>query len=350
MILQSLTEGFLLGLSTGLVCLATCGPIYSPFLMQRQFNLLQSLIALFKISAGRFITYILFGLIAGLLGQQIDSINREWFTSIAYILFSVILFVSAFRTHRKEQGCQLKKWGAFIDNPFMLGIVTGINYCPAFLIAITRAVDLSGPLSGAMLFFAFFFGTSIYLLPLSLFGVMGNKKILRTIAVIASVLIGTFFIFKALDSIIRRVAVKNEIQREYDKGNVIGLLDSTHAYLLSEDTSSFDVVRKVLSTHKKGGISFASDTSQITRTTCYLFVDSRWNRGNYYGLQQKNRFVLILPAPAQESGYDATYGNSVVQFLDRCYFKWNREHGGFHSMPKSRIITKQVEKKLNRQK
>ena len=349
MIVQSLTEGFLLGISTGLVCLATCGPIYSPYLMQRQYNILQSLIALFKISAGRFIAYILFGIIAGLLGQQIDSINREWFTSIAYILFSVILFISAFRTHKKDRGCRLKKWGSFIDNPFLLGIVTGINYCPAFLIAITRAVDLSGPLSGAMLFMAFFFGTSIYLLPLSLFGVMGNKKILRTIAVVASVLIGTFFIFKALDSIIRRMATQNEIQMEYQKGNVIGLLDSTEAYLLTEDTSAFITVKKVLDEHKKGMVSLISDTSRIVSTPCYIFVDSKWQNGRYNGLQQKNRFVLILPAPSQENGYDTAYGNSLVGFLDRCYFKWNREHGGFHSMPKSPLITKQVEKKLNKE-
>ncbi len=344
--LQAFTEGLFLGLTTGHVCLVTCGPIYSPFLMQRQYNLLQSLIALFKISIGRFITYLLFGIIAGFLGQQIGQLNRTWFTAIAYVLFSVILFVSAFRTHKKDKGCQLKKWSNFIDNPFMLGLVTGINYCPSFLIAITRAVDLSGPVSGALLFFGFFFGTSIYLLPLTFFGIMGNKKIFRMFAVIASVIIGSWFIFKAFDSIIRLVTTKNEMQMEYDKGNVINLLDSIDTYILSSDTSSFIVLKDVLSEHKKGPLLLVSDTSYILSNACYIFVDAKWNNGHYDGLRQKNRFVLILSTPENENLYDTEYGKNLVRFLDKCYFKWNKENGTFLSLNKSKIIKKQVEKKI----
>jgi sulfite exporter TauE/SafE len=354
MIIQYLTEGFLLGLATGHICILTCGPIYSPFLMQRKYDLLQSLIALLKISAGRFITYLLFGIIAGFLGQQIGQLNRTWFTAIAYFLLSLILFATAFRTHKKDQGCHFKKWTNFIDSPFLLGLVTGINYCPSFLIAITRAVDLSGPVSGAMLFIAFFFGTSIFLLPLTLFGIMGNKKILRTTAIIASIAVGSWFIYKAINSIAhlvttnaRLVTIKNEIQKEYERGNVITLLDSTDAYILSSDTSSFTVLRDVLTEHKKGSVILISDTSRSISNECYILTDSKWNMGNYTGLRRENRFVMILSPPAGQGLYDREYGKNLVRYLDKCYFKWNKEKGTFYNMAKAKMITKQIEKKIN---
>ncbi len=348
MIIQYLTEGFLLGLATGHVCIATCGPIYTPFLMQRQFNLVQSLVALLKISAGRFITYLLFGIIAGLLGQQIGQLNRTWFTAIAYILLSIILFVSAFRTHKKDQGCQLKKWSNFIDNPFMLGIVTGINYCPSFLIALTRAVDLSGPVSGAMLFVAFFFGTSIFLLPLTFFGIMGNKKILRTFAVGASFAIGSFFIYQAINSIVHLVNTKSNMQVEYDKGNVITLLDSTETYILTDDTASFTVLKKVLSTYKEDRIYCVSDTAEISHAHCYLFVDHAWNKAPHEILKKKGRFVLILSKPEKDGIYDREYGSKLIKLLDKFYFKWDREKGTFFSMNRSRPILKKGEEKIGK--
>ncbi len=346
MIIQYLTEGFLLGLATGHICIFTCGPIYTPFLMQRQFNLAQSLIALLKISAGRFITYLLFGIIAGFLGQQIGQLNRTWFTAIAYILLSLVLFVSAFRTHKKDQGCQLKKWSKFIDNPFMLGIVTGINYCPSFLIALTRAVDLSGPVSGAMLFIAFFFGTSIFLLPLTFFGIMGNKKTLRTLAVFISIFVGSIFIYKAITSIVHLVSTKSNMQAEYDKGNVITLLDSTATYILSNDTASFSVLKGVLSKYKGDRIFLVSDKLEIAHSHCYLFVDHTWDDTPHENLIRKGRFVLILTKPETEGAYDTAYGNKLVGMLEKFYFKWDRENGTYFSMNRSKPIIKEGEERL----
>jgi len=44
----------------------------------------------------------------------------------------------------------------------MVGFIIGINICPQFLPAFTRA-SATGTLSGSMLFFAmFFWGTSVY--------------------------------------------------------------------------------------------------------------------------------------------------------------------------------------------
>ena len=55
--ISQLSEGFLLGIATGTTCLATCGPIYAPYLMQYDRNLKASLVTLLEISGGRFATY-----------------------------------------------------------------------------------------------------------------------------------------------------------------------------------------------------------------------------------------------------------------------------------------------------
>ena len=152
--IRYLAQGFMLGLTLGVSCLSLCGPIYAPYLMMKQSDWWGSVLNLLKIIAGRFITYLLFGMGAGMLGQRIGMVNRSLFTPIAYILLSIILLLYAFRTHRHTKGCLPARWSRFAESPFLLGIITGINFCPGFLIALTKAVELSGPVSGALFFMA----------------------------------------------------------------------------------------------------------------------------------------------------------------------------------------------------
>ena len=84
--IKTLIEGTILGLTTGTACLVTCSPIYLPYLISEDRKLSKGIIAVLEISAGRFVSYLAFGAIAGYTGAQIASVNRELFTSIAYIL------------------------------------------------------------------------------------------------------------------------------------------------------------------------------------------------------------------------------------------------------------------------
>ena len=99
-----LVEGLVLGLATGPICIATCGPVYAPFLMQKSRTTLRSIVTLLQITAGRFVTYLIIGLAAGALGTQIASLPKVWFTAIAYVLFSVVLVISAIRTGKCDEG------------------------------------------------------------------------------------------------------------------------------------------------------------------------------------------------------------------------------------------------------
>jgi len=335
MIFNYLSEGFALGLSTGLLCLTTCGPIYSPYLMQRGSGWVQSFVNLLKISFGRFLTYTLFGIVAGIIGKETSQISnyRDYFTAAAYIFFSIFLFISAFRTRWREKGCAVSRWGRFADSPFMLGVLTGINFCPSFLLALTRAVDLSGALSGAMVFIGFFFGTNIYLLPIGVFGVLANKKITRTISVISSLGVGIWFITQAGVSINRLVQEHNQLKADFENKSVVSVFDTTQAYILCTDTTSFLLLRDKLQQKRAGNIALVNDTADIGDKG-YVFVDHGWPGKAGIASEQLKRpgiFVIILPEP-EDTSYDENYAEKIIQYLDKYYFKLDKDHGSLFDM------------------
>jgi len=193
-----LTQGLLLGLAMGTTCLATCGPIYAPYLMESNRGLNRSLVAVLEMSAGRFLAYGLFGLIAGHFGAKLAIAHRPYFTAVAYVLLSLLLISSAFVTYRSEKLCAVGRWSRYVHRPFVLGVVTGINLCPSFLMALTKAVTLSGAVAGMHFSFAFFLGKSVYIVPLSLFGIFGARKALRDVGRVAALGVGVWFLISGL--------------------------------------------------------------------------------------------------------------------------------------------------------
>jgi sulfite exporter TauE/SafE len=201
-VIKTLIEGTVLGLTTGTACLVTCSPIYLPYLISEDRKLSKSIIAVLEISAGRFVSYLAFGAIAGYTGAQIASVNRELFTSIAYILLSAYLVLSAVRTSKKAKSCHVPKMARFTQSGIILGILTGINFCPSFLIALSKAVDLGGAFSGMMLFLGFFFGTSIFLLPLAFIGQISKVSKMKMVAQYASILVAIWFTFSGVKGLV----------------------------------------------------------------------------------------------------------------------------------------------------
>ncbi len=200
--LQTLIEGIILGLSTGTLCLMTCTPIYLPYLISEDRKLSKGILTVVEISAGRFLSYLAFGAVAGYTGAQIGSIDRELFTSIAYILLSAYLVLSAVRTRKKEKKCHIPGITRFTKSAFLLGVLTGISFCPAFLIALSKAVNLGGAFSGMMLFLGFFFGTSVFLLPLAFVGQLSKITKMKLIAQFASIFIAVWFTFSGVKGLV----------------------------------------------------------------------------------------------------------------------------------------------------
>jgi hypothetical protein len=78
-------------------------------------------------------------------------------------------------------------------SPLLLGVLTGFSICPAFLIAITGAFEASGALAGALLFTGFFAGTTVYMLPFALFGLLTKVRWITTAARFLAVAVAVYF-------------------------------------------------------------------------------------------------------------------------------------------------------------
>ncbi|MCF7918978.1 MAG: sulfite exporter TauE/SafE family protein [Candidatus Cloacimonetes bacterium] len=194
--IKTLLEGFFLGISTGSLCLMTCSPIYLPYIMTSDRKLSKSLLAIGEISLGRFVSYLSFGALAGFAGANINAMNRNLFGAIANILLSIYLVLTVVRTHQSEKKCAVPRLAGITRSGLLLGILTGINFCPAFLIALSEAVNLGGVVAGILLFGGFFIGTTLYLIPLAFASLLTQIKKMKSIARILSLIVAAWFIGK----------------------------------------------------------------------------------------------------------------------------------------------------------
>ena len=201
------SSGFLLGLSTGVVCLAYCGPVLIPFMMGEGNTINRNLRSVALFLAGRLVAYVLIGLLAGIIGSTLlqPSAIKTVFMGMVYILLSVLLIIYGF--HRFREVClgrsrlQFKKskgrrWDFLV--PLSGGFATGLNLCPPFLLAITGALD-AGKVADSILFFIMFFiGTAVYFLPLPFIGFFRRQQVLRIIGKFAAIIAGIFYLYKGI--------------------------------------------------------------------------------------------------------------------------------------------------------
>jgi sulfite exporter TauE/SafE len=197
-------EGLTLGLSTGMVCLAYCGPLLMPYLMGEGNGIGKNVVRVSLFLGGRLLAYLTVGLLAGIAGKTVvePSAIRDHFIALTYMLLSALLI--AYGLHRFGEVCLGTKrstlmkhtrmhWPALV--PFTGGILSGFNICPPFLLAISRALDSGRIASGIGLFFMFFLGTTVYFLPMPLIGLFRRQQVLRIIGKFAAILAGMFYFY-----------------------------------------------------------------------------------------------------------------------------------------------------------
>ncbi|MCD4777272.1 MAG: sulfite exporter TauE/SafE family protein [Candidatus Aegiribacteria sp.] len=250
---DSLGAGLTLGLATGTACLATCGPIYVSYLMGEKRTGLQSLWVILKLNGGRFISYAIFGALVGMLGGAIPATVRIPLTYAGYILFALYLLLSVVRIRKTCTGCHAGKVLKVTSSPFLLGVLTGFSVCPAFLIAVTVAFETSGPFSGMMLFIGFFIGTTAYMLPFALFGILTMKgwitKAARMIAVVVAIYFGamgvrglvTWITQPSLRYHYSQDAVKTSEIAESDRDSIFSIEDADTLYIVSFSNDEDDM-------------------------------------------------------------------------------------------------------------
>lgn len=200
-------EGLLLGLSTGTSCLVLCGPVVLPYILGEGTSVKKSLIDILLFLGSRFFAYMMLGLIAALIGQTFlnGELYQHMITGSAYMILSVMLVVYSFIKIRHI--CAVKPFsGALIHRadrrtiaiPIVGGLVTGLSFCPALLLAFTGAASQDS-LSGSLGYFIFFYlGTSVYFLPLMLLGLTHGRNAIHIIGKITAGLAGLIFFIKGL--------------------------------------------------------------------------------------------------------------------------------------------------------
>ena len=198
---------FLLGLSSGTVCLAYCSPVLVPYLLGEGRTVRRNAILVAQFLLGRLIGYLIFGILAWTIGLafQERTAHREVFIGVIYMALAALMVMWGFSN--KKSDCPVKSrhkllgWvsGHFpVWIPFLFGFLTGLNLCPPFLLAFTGAATTGTILGSLSYFLMFFAGTSVYMLPMPLLGGFRRLQIIQTVGRLASGIIGFYFFYTGL--------------------------------------------------------------------------------------------------------------------------------------------------------
>jgi sulfite exporter TauE/SafE len=207
-----LLEGLLLGLSTGVVCIAFCGPILIPYLMAESHTIKQSVMDVSWFLAGRFVAYVITGLLAGLLGTII--LDNQLFRTITggwlYILLAIAMVVYAF--YRVKHICLGESKSGLVSKlkinwphilPVFGGFTSGINLCPPFILAITQASLTKNITESIFFFIAFFMGTAVYFIPMPFISLFRRKQNFQLIGKFAAAIVGAMYLYKGIILVIK---------------------------------------------------------------------------------------------------------------------------------------------------
>ena len=201
-ITEGLLSGFMLGLSTGPLCMGSCLPVLLPFSFNdtsagSDKNFILKFLGQFL--AGRFVSYILVGLGVGYIGSIFNSSILNKITLIIMIFLAGLLIAYGLGVRLSSRGlCQsAHKYANSKRFPIILGVLTGINVCAPFLLAIFYSFERSTtPMFGVIFFMAFFISTSLYLFPIVLVKYLPKGNYLNKISQITALCAGSYFIYK----------------------------------------------------------------------------------------------------------------------------------------------------------
>lgn len=194
-------RGFLLGLSSGTVCLAYCAPVVVPYLLGEGRAVKGNYWILGQFLIGRLLGYLIFALLAWALGLFLAQykLYRETFFGASYIFLGVFLIYYCFKKHKGL--CAAEHFKGFFKNwfsksrvlPIILGFLTGVNLCPPFLLAFTDAASTVSLLGALAFFCSFFLGTLVFFVPIPLLGFLKQNQISQYIGKMAAGIIGSYY-------------------------------------------------------------------------------------------------------------------------------------------------------------
>jgi len=196
--IRIILEGLLLGLSAGIYCLGACLVFFMPYLLvEGKQRIFENLSKVLSFMLGRLIAYIAFALIIGFVGSSYYSIFTARFSHICLIVAASFMLIYSFTHNFRDSGFCAPFINRFslMRIPFFLGLFTGLNPCPPFLVGVVRLWTLNNIFGGVVLFIAFFLGTSIYMIPLAFVSYFNKSERIRQIGLMLALLSSLWFLF-----------------------------------------------------------------------------------------------------------------------------------------------------------
>src|SRR3989338_2375813 len=146
---------------------------------------------------GLLISYIAFALIIGFIGASYRNIFTVRFSHICLIAASLLMLIYSVTHNVKDSRFCAGLVNSFnlMRLPFFLGVFTGLNPCPPFLVGAARLWTLNNILGGVILFIAFFLGTSLYMIPLVFVSFLNKSERIRRIGLMVAMMSAIWFLF-----------------------------------------------------------------------------------------------------------------------------------------------------------
>lgn len=199
-------EGLALGLSAGIYCVGACLVFFMPYLLvEGRKNIFENLKKILSFMLGRLTAYIAFALVMGFVGAAYQSIFAARFSNICLVAASSLMLIySLGHNFRDSRLCAplVSRFG-MMRMPFFLGLFTGLNPCPPFLVGAARLLTLNNLPGGVVLFIAFFAGTSVYMIPLVFVSYLNKMERVKRIGLMVALLSGIWFLFAGIAGLMR---------------------------------------------------------------------------------------------------------------------------------------------------
>jgi hypothetical protein len=198
-------EAVALGIASGPVCLAACGPVLVPTLLAGNRGVRPAANYLTVFLAARLTGYLIFAAIAWQLGALVSLpvAPRLVLTGAVYTLLAIALLWYAWSSRLTPMhscaASRLVQIGSPEPNrvagPAALGLLTGLNLCPPFIAAGIRAAQSASMLLALVFFALFFLGTSLWFIPFTAIGCVARNEAVVTVARITMALVAVYYLF-----------------------------------------------------------------------------------------------------------------------------------------------------------
>jgi sulfite exporter TauE/SafE len=171
----------------------TCFPVLAPVFAAEERTFRATWSAWFQLLGGRLVGYLVFGALAGWLGQRFGSPALQLLSAAGMMAMAAWLawYAAGFR-RPSPPACPAARCRS--ATPVLLGFLLSTHICPPVLMSVAYVFTLQSAAMGLLYFFVFFCATSLYFLPLPFIGILGRIREFRWAARLAAGLVGLLFL------------------------------------------------------------------------------------------------------------------------------------------------------------